>query len=361
MCGVVNALSIFSDYRGSWKSFRRYRRSISVSQRLPGLQRVLNSFLRLFLSAERLERLPLQVEQVLFADGSPGSDIATANNFGNLVAKLLFVVADELALTHEVHTHFEGGQNVFPGGWNIRAHYRRLIGGVHEFKSAGFRFEKNTIAIHRDAVGAGQESEAASFMRCRRYFGGGDGFENLLHRFHHFNRFAASIPTDGGGAINGAQQHLLAPATAREQTDTDFDQSDVEFGMRLAGGGMKGDFTAAPEGKPKGRNHHRLGRKLDGLAHPLKLADGEIDVIPFFFLDRQQQEHQFGAHGEILRVVGDDEGVEVVSWAARLQGLRDQRDDVGADGIHLRVKLDASDTSTEIDERSSGILLDDAV
>src|SRR2546423_15115008 len=105
--------------------------------------------------------------------------------------------------------------------------------------------------------------------------------------------------------------------------------------MRLAGGSMQRDFTAAAESKSKGRDYHRFGGKPDGLAHPLKLPDGEGDVIPFFFLNGEQQEHQVRAYRKVLRIVSDNEGVEVVPGTARLQGLRDQRDDVGADGVHL--------------------------
>src|ERR1019366_4254816 len=84
-------------------------------------------------------------------------------------------------------------------------------------------------------------------------------------------------------------------------------------------------YSAPPaERESEGRDHHRLGRKFDGLRHALKLTDGEVHVVPLFFLDGHEQEHQVGAYGKILRVVGNDEGVEGVARSARLQRLEDQ-------------------------------------
>jgi len=78
------------------------------------------------------------------------------------------------------------------------------------------------------------------------------------------------------------------------------------------------DFTAAAEGESEGRDYYGFRREFDGLRHALELADGEVDVVPLFFLDGHEQEHQVGADGKILGVVGDDEGVEVVAGATGL-------------------------------------------
>src|SRR4051794_12079435 len=72
----------------------------SVPQRLPGLQRVLNTLLRLALAAERLEAFTLQIQDVLLRDHDSGRDGATAKHFGDFVADLHFMVADVLTLTH---------------------------------------------------------------------------------------------------------------------------------------------------------------------------------------------------------------------------------------------------------------------
>src|SRR6266576_3691909 len=156
MGGVVNGASIFADRDGSWKCYGRsfeFRKPSSISQCLPRLQCVLDSFLSLLLTAERLEGFPLQVEQVLLADRSSGGDISATDNLRDLVAQLELVVGNELALPHQVDTHLERSQNVFPGRRNVRSHHRRLITSAHQFESAGFGVREQSLTIHRDVVG----------------------------------------------------------------------------------------------------------------------------------------------------------------------------------------------------------------
>ena len=144
-----------------------------------------------------------------------------------------------------------------------------------------------------------RKPKSAGFVRRGGDFRGGDGFESFLHRLHQFDRFAAAIGTNRSGAVDGAQQHFLAATAAGKQADSDLDQSHVEFGVRLASGGVQRNFATAAERESEGRDDHRLGRKFDGLRHALKLADGEVDVVPLFFLDRHEQQHQVRADGKI--------------------------------------------------------------
>ena len=58
--------------------------------------------------------------------------------------------------------------------------------------------------------------------------------------------------------------------------------------MRLACGSVQRNFAATAERESKGRDHDWLRRKLHGLRHALKLADGQVDVIPLFFLHGHQ-------------------------------------------------------------------------
>src|ERR1019366_6487694 len=172
-----------------------------------------------------------------------------------------------------------------------------------------------------------------------------------------FHRFATGIGTNGSGAVHGAQQHFLAATASGKEADPDLDQSHVELGVRLASGGVQRDFATAAERESEGRAHHRLRRKFYGLRHALKLTDGEVHVVPLFLLDRHEQQHHVGADGKIRRVVGDDESVEAIARSARLQRLENQRDNVGAEGVHFGVELDAAHAFAQVNQRGTGIFL----
>ena len=66
--------------------------------------------------------------------------------------------------------------------------------------------------------------------------------------------------------------------------------------MWLASGRMQCDFSAPAQRHAKRSDYNRLGRKFDCLCHPLELANGEINVVPLFFLSRHEQEHEIRAH-----------------------------------------------------------------
>ena len=80
--------------------------------------------------------------------------------------------------------------------------------------------------------------------------------------------------------------------------------------MRLAQSRMHGEFGSPAQTHPKWSGNYRTLAEFDGLGHPLELPDAQLDFIPLFVLYRQQELHQIGADGEILRVAGNDEAVE---------------------------------------------------
>ena len=92
---------------------------------------------------------------------------------------------------------------------------------------------------------------------------------------------------------------------------------------------MQADLCATAEAHSKWTRYNRLRTELDGLRHALEATNGEVNLIPFAFLNRHKEKHDIGADGEMLRVVGDDEGVELIQCrAARLQVLRYELNDV---------------------------------
>lgn len=165
----------------------------------------------------------------------------------------------------------------------------------------------------------------------------------------------------GGGSVDGAEQHFFATSAAGEQADADFDQAGVEFGVGLAGCGVQGNFRAATQAQAERRGYHGFRGELDGLGHALELADDEINIVPLFFLHAHEQEHEVGTDGKIRGVVGDDEGVEVIAWAAGFQGLTNKLEDVGAQRVHLAVELDAGYAVADVDDGSAGVFLDDSL
>src|SRR5665811_1058953 len=125
----------------------------------------MNSLLCFLFAAEGFEALALQVEDVLLAHGSAGGDVAAAEDFGDLSTQLYFVVGDEVALAHEVDAPLERCEETFAGGRNICAGDWGFVSGAGQFQGAGFGVGEDALAIHGNAVGVGEESEAARLVR----------------------------------------------------------------------------------------------------------------------------------------------------------------------------------------------------
>src|SRR5690242_11599776 len=101
--------------------------------------------------------------------------------------------------------------------------------------------------------------------------------------------------------------------------------------MRLASRRMQAYLGTATKAHSKRSADDRFGAKLDRLGHSLEAANGQIDLVPLAFLNGHQQQHDVCADGEMLCVVGDNEGIELSQCGtARLQRLRDELNDVAA-------------------------------
>src|SRR5438045_103438 len=110
--------------------------SASIPQHLSGFQRVLNALLRFALAAKRLERLSLQIEQVLLADGCTWSDVPSTQDFGDLPSQFHLIFGDVLALPHEVHSHLERREYVLSGSGDVSAGRGRLVTRPNKFEGA---------------------------------------------------------------------------------------------------------------------------------------------------------------------------------------------------------------------------------
>ena len=118
-------------------------------------------------------------------------------------------------------------------------------------------------------------SAGASRPESARFGGGGgdlghgDGFEGALEGGLHFGglgeagrRVARIGRREGGGGIDGAQQHLLGAAAAGDQADAGLDQADVGFGIGLAARGVEADLGAAAQGHAEGATTTGRGQNL---------------------------------------------------------------------------------------------------
>ena len=126
------------------------------------------------------------------------------------------------------------------------------------------------------------------------------------------------------GGIDGAQRHLFAATAAGEQSDADLDQSHVELGVRLARGRSAATIShPPPSAMPNGATTTGFGENLMScvmLWKPRIIRSTSSHSSSWI---GHEQQHDVGADGEMLRVVGDDEGVEVRRPApTRLQRLR---------------------------------------
>ena len=81
-----------------------------------------------------------------------------------------------------------------------------------------------------------------------------------------------------------------------------------------------------------------------------------MQFVPLLLLRRHQHQHQIGAHGKVHGLVGDDHRVKI--RIESLQSFVQHRDQVRADGVHLRVKLAAHHAVAEVDQAGAGIPLD---
>ena len=90
----------------------------------------------------------------------------------------------------------------------------------------------------------------------------------------------------------GADDHFFCAAACGDQADAGFDQADVGFGGGLDARAVEADFAAAAQRESLGRDHYRARRVLDCEIGVLKLAHGEVEVVPFLLLGGDEQEHR---------------------------------------------------------------------
>jgi hypothetical protein len=150
--------------------------------------------------------------------------------------------------------------------------------------------------------------------------------------------------------VQRPQQHFLAAASGGHHADARLHQSHVQLGVGVPARAVDGDFGSAAQAERVRGHHHRTRAEFDGRRHALECPDGEIDVVPLLFLRAQQQLHQVGADGEVLRIAPDHECLEIPHGAApRRERLRHQAYDVLTHGVLFGVEFQAGHAVAQID------------
>src|ERR1051326_674080 len=154
---------------------------MSVSQRLPALQRVLNAFERFPLAAQFQKRFALEVEQVLFADRRLVRERTSREDVRERPADDLIVIGNAPGAPREVDAELEGRTQRFAADGNGRSRRRTLIPLARALERELLRIGDQAVAIHRDAVGFAQKTELPRVLGARRHGREADGLENRLH------------------------------------------------------------------------------------------------------------------------------------------------------------------------------------
>ena len=152
------------------------------------------------------------------------------------------------------------------------------------------------------------------------------------------------------GRLHGAQGHLLGAAAGGEQADADLDQPHVGLGVGQRRGGVHGELAAAAEGQPIGGGDDRHLGALQGQGGLLEGAHHQLDFGILLLLQGEGQHHQVGAGGELRSLAADHQRHPFALGPG--QRLREHRQDVAADGVHLAVEFEGEDPVAEVEQTS---------
>ena len=114
---------------------------------------------------------------------------------------------------------------------------------------------------------------------------------------------------------------------------------------------MQHDFAASAQSHAEGRRHNGLRRILERHVGLLESVYGGIELIPFAFLGREQDEHEICADAEVLSLVGDNHRLKIPG--SLVQAGVDHRNLILPNGVHLAVNLQAQNAVANVHQRCS--------
>src|SRR5262245_38566028 len=112
---------------------------------------------------------------------------------------------------------------------------------------------------------------------------------------------------------------------------------------------MQHHFAAAAEHHLKWRHHYRLRRVAQAHDGALEESTDQVELFPVFVLRFHQHQHDVRAHTEVWALVTNYQANEILFHFA--EGKLQHLESVATDGVHLRMKLQARDSITKVDQR----------
>ncbi len=232
-----------------------------VPQRLAGLQHILHAFLRFWIPAQAQERFALQIQQILLAHG---------------------LFAGEQAARSTPSRSFRRPPRrdrkcSRPAAWSTRP----VSAARSAIRSADLHIRaRRTGQIfanqrQRERLGVADQALPRSSKSDRTRAG--------IRASEHLRRSTKPSPyrsLERAARIVPAQQHFLAAAAGRNQSDADLHQSHVSFRRSLHAMRVQRNFAAAAQRPCERRGDHRLRRVLDRHIHVLEARDGARSVRP---------------------------------------------------------------------------------
>src|SRR5579885_599610 len=325
-----------------------------IAQRLAGHQKCLHALPRLLSAEETEEGFAFQIENLLLRERRDGRGFTAGDDAGKLARHNGVMLADlahqqqifHLLLQH--HARAGAGQEQHgPLPWLPRS----CLAGLRQLQRVRLRVAQHEIAIDGNGVALAQETQLLRLRRAGGDGGEGDGLKHFARR----REGAARLPRQLRLYIRSlAQQQFLDAAARRDQAQSYLDEAHIRFRVGAHVMAVHYHLGPATQGATGQGNYHRNRTIFEQHVRLLQGVDGRTQHLPLARLRAHQHQQHVGARREVLRLVTDDDGAELL--LALLNSIAQHLDDALVDSIHLRVELDANHAVAQIDQRGGAVV-----
>ena len=264
------------------------------------------------LAAQAQESLSFKVEKILLTHLGVLLNPATANHIGDLFRDCHIMVGGIALLVKRPNSHFHHGKAVLSGHADLlQGSPRRVSFHVHG-QHCFFGILDEVVPVHGHFVGGSQDSELDRLRPGSGHFGQGDVLKGSSDVRHQLDLFRVKTPSlHFKEVLRISDNVLLHPASSRDQSDAHFHQAHVGFCGIANAIRSEADLTTASQSHARRGRDHRFVQVLESHETVLERLDHPLQLIPFLFLRRKENEWQVGACGEVVCVVGDHQSVKV--------------------------------------------------